>query len=160
MPVQKVFPLKIESTSSGGGQEDMFPVEINALEDSMVMKEILIVDDETNPKTQAIQQGLMPSSSNNRDIALFDRNSGEVGLSYLLTKSQIVANTSFTGNPKKYTVVFATAYPDTNYSIDIDGVDQRVWSYESKTVSGFIINANANTALTGEVSWKTKRNIG
>lgn len=70
-------------------------------------------------------------------------------------KAGIVASTSFTGSPKTYAVVFTTDYPDLNYKINIDGVDQRTWSYSNKTVSGFTIQTNANKALTGEVSWET-----
>lgn len=70
-------------------------------------------------------------------------------------KSGIISAGTFSGSPRKATVVFAAAYPDTNYSIDICGVDSRSWTYESKTASGFVINSNASTALTGEVSWHT-----
>jgi hypothetical protein len=73
------------------------------------------------------------------------------------TKSGIVAAGSFSGNPKKYTVVFGTNFSDTNYSILIDGIDARSWTYEVKTVSGFIIDANANQTLTSEVSWHATR---
>jgi len=71
-------------------------------------------------------------------------------------KSGIVLSGSFSGNPKTYTVSFSAAYPDNNYSIELCGVDARSWTY-SKNPSGvgFTINSNANTALTGEVSWRT-----
>ena len=80
----------------------------------------------------------------------------EMKTSGLKTKSGIVLAASFSGNPKKYSVAFVTAFPDVNYSIEIKGVDVRVWSYDTatKTASGFVINANANQALTGEVSWE------
>lgn len=70
-----------------------------------------------------------------------------------VTKSGIVANTSFTGSPKTYPVVFSTAFSTTDYSISIRGIDNRSWSYESKSVSGFTINANAAAELAGEVSF-------
>ena len=73
-------------------------------------------------------------------------------------KSGNVAAGSFAGNPKKYTVTFTTPFASTNYAINITGADSRSWSWESKTVSGFIINSNANTALTGEVSWQAQLN--
>lgn len=70
-------------------------------------------------------------------------------------KAGIVAHTSFSGNPKKYTVTFTTAYANTNYAINISSVDNRLWSYESKTTTGFILNSNAKQALTAEVTWST-----
>ena len=73
-------------------------------------------------------------------------------------KSGIVLAGSFSLNPKQATVVFTTNFPDTNYSILIDGIDARAWSYSSKTVSGFTLNANANQVLTGEVAWEAVRN--
>lgn len=63
---------------------------------------------------------------------------------------------SFTGNPKKATVTFSSALPDTNYTIKIEGGDSRVWSWESKTTTGFVINANANQPLTVDVDWEAK----
>jgi hypothetical protein len=68
-------------------------------------------------------------------------------------KAGVVASGSFSGNPKKATVSFTTAFGSTNYAISIVGIDARTWTYESKAVGGFVINANANAALSGEVSW-------
>ena len=95
----------------------------------------------------------------NNDIALYDRNTGEKGLSDWWVKSGSVGGASFSGNPKKYTVTFASgfSYPDTTYIISIDSEDARTWTFESKTTTGFTINANANQTFTGEVHWKTKK---
>ena len=70
-------------------------------------------------------------------------------------KSGIVLAASFSGTPLKYTVSFVTPFPDANYAINVLGVDKRSWTYDpaTKTSSGFVINANANGALTGEISW-------
>ena len=89
------------------------------------------------------------------NITLSDDGSGNltINATTLKTKSGLVANTSFSGTPKKATVTFSGAFTNTNYSISIRGIDVRNWTYESKTVNGFVINANANFALTGEVSW-------
>lgn len=92
------------------------------------------------------QSGLMSST----DKTKLD---GMVGV--LQHKSGIISGSSFTGNPKKYTVTFTTAYSSANYSISICSTNARNFTYESKTASGFTINANANTTLTGEVSWST-----
>jgi hypothetical protein len=77
----------------------------------------------------------------------------DLNSSTLPTKSGSVAPASFSGNPKKYAVVFATPFSSTSYEIHITGADSRGWSWESKTASGFTINANANQALTGNVDW-------
>ena len=62
--------------------------------------------------------------------------------------------TSFSGNPKKATVTFSSTLGTTDYSIGITGDVSRTWTYESKTATGFVINSNANTAISGEVSWQ------
>lgn len=77
-------------------------------------------------------------------------------LDLLITKSGRVGAASFTGSPRKATVTFAAPFASTNYSLVITGVDARIWSYESKSASSFVISANANTALTGEVSWQAQ----
>lgn len=69
------------------------------------------------------------------------------------SRRNTVAAASFSGNPKKATVSFATPYADDQYAIAITGADPRIWSYESKTAAGFVINSNSNTAPTGEVSY-------
>jgi hypothetical protein len=71
----------------------------------------------------------------------------------LRTKAGTVAGASFAGNPKKFTVTFTTAYPNTNYSIQITGGVNRTFSYESKSTTGFVINSNANTAFAENVDW-------
>jgi hypothetical protein len=73
----------------------------------------------------------------------------------LKTKAGTIAGASFAGSPKKYSVTFSTAYPNTNYSINITGGVNRTFTYESKSTTGFIINANANTVFTENVDWMT-----
>lgn len=73
-----------------------------------------------------------------------------------IEKRGLVSAVSFSGSPLKATVSFGTAFPDTNYAIKITGVDERVWTYETKTAGGFVINANAAFALSGEVSWSAE----
>lgn len=70
-----------------------------------------------------------------------------------IRKAGVVTAGTFSGNPKKATVTFTEAFQDTNYAIVIVGIDARSWTYESKAAGSFVINTNANTALTGEVSW-------
>ncbi len=71
----------------------------------------------------------------------------------LRTKAGSVANTSFTGNPRKATVTFGTAFADTNYAVVITGEDSRAWSIESKLAGSFVINANSNVGLAGTTYW-------
>ena len=73
----------------------------------------------------------------------------------LATKAGVVLGSSFAGNPKKYTVTFTDAYPNTNYAINITGAVNRTFTYESKSTTGFIINTNANTTFTESVDWMT-----
>ena len=79
-------------------------------------------------------------------------------LDALKTKSGVVAAITFTGSPKKATVTFTTVFPSTAYSVNITGADARSWTIESKLAGSFVINANANQALTGEVSWQAQLN--
>lgn len=68
-------------------------------------------------------------------------------------KAGRVASGTFAGSPKKATVTFTTAFPSANYAVTITGADARVFTIESKVAGSFVINANANTALTGDVNW-------
>jgi hypothetical protein len=70
----------------------------------------------------------------------------------LAQKAAVIAGASFTGSPKKYTVSFATAFADANYvPIVQSGTDNRVYSVESITAAGFVINANSSAAISGNV---------
>lgn len=72
----------------------------------------------------------------------------------LKTKSGIVSGSSFSGNPDKYAVVFATAFADNNYSVTVTGGIERSWTIESKTAAGFTINSNANPGFSENVFWQ------
>lgn len=71
----------------------------------------------------------------------------------LKQKNGSVTGTTFSGNPKKATVTFATPFADNNYAVTVTGEVSRSWSIESKTSAGFTINANANAAFVGNVFW-------
>jgi hypothetical protein len=68
-------------------------------------------------------------------------------------KAGVVPASSFSGSPKTATVAFATSFTDNNYAVNITGIDNRNWSAENLTSSGFTINANANQALISQVFW-------
>jgi hypothetical protein len=91
-------------------------------------------------------------------VAGFMSATDKTKLDAIVSKSGIVASGTFAGNPKKATVTFATAFASANYNISITGVDARTWTIESKVAASFIINANANTALTGDVYWQAMLN--
>jgi len=96
---------------------------------------------------------LISGSTNLYDI--FHQKSG-----YLLQKAGMVSGSSFSGNPDKAVVTFTTNFPDNNYAISIVGTVNRTWTIESKTLSGFTINSNANPGFpSNEVYW-TATEIG
>ena len=74
-------------------------------------------------------------------------------------KSGIVSNTTWTGSPLNYQVVFTSAFPNTNYSVTVTGGDARVWTVESVTANGFIINSNSNTGLLYPTYWIATLNV-
>jgi len=74
-------------------------------------------------------------------------------------KSGVASNTTFTGTPLNYQVLFTSEFPNKNYSVTITGGNARVWTIESKTVSGFIINSNSNTGLLYSTSWIASLNV-
>jgi hypothetical protein len=76
-----------------------------------------------------------------------------VASSSLATKAGSVTNASFAGNPKKATVTFGSAFPNTNYAVTVTGEDARTWTIESKAAGSFVINANSNTNLAATTYW-------
>ncbi len=83
--------------------------------------------------------------------------SGNLLIPFIPQKAGTVTSGSFSGNPKKSTITFSTAFADANYSVSVIGIDSRSWTIESESSSGFTINANANSALTGNVYWVAKK---
>lgn len=80
---------------------------------------------------------------------------GDAGL-----KGGVVAGASFTGSPRKHTVVFAVPFADTDYAITFGSGAGRSFTYESKTINGFIINSNAAAAIAEETSWMAFKSRG
>jgi hypothetical protein len=85
--------------------------------------------------------------------ASYALNGGGTGGGGLKTKSGAQSNASFTGNPKKSTVTFATPFVDNAYAVTVTGDDARSWTIESKVSGSFVINANSNTGLGGSTYW-------
>ncbi len=54
----------------------------------------------------------------------------------------------------RYDVVFDSIYQNTNYAVTISATsDARIWTIQNKLNTGFTINSNSNTPLTGDVFW-------
>lgn len=70
-------------------------------------------------------------------------------------KSGYLVSASFSGNPLTASVSFDTDYADSNYTPSVIGDDSRSWSISNRTPSGFVINSNSSTSLTGNVYWTT-----
>lgn len=69
-------------------------------------------------------------------------------------KSGVIAGGSFAGNPKKYTLIFGTAFADANYSVSIISVNSRSWTVDAgQTAAQVVLNANANANIAGNVYW-------
>jgi len=77
----------------------------------------------------------------------------ETNLADLKTKAGTISAGTFTGTPRIATATFATAFTDANYSVSIIGQDGRTWRYQTKAAGSFVINTQANTALTSAVDW-------
>jgi hypothetical protein len=61
---------------------------------------------------------------------------------------------ALTGGQYVYDVSFGTQYTTEDYSVTVTAVsDARIWTVQSKIVSGFRINSNSNIPLTGDVYW-------
>jgi len=68
-------------------------------------------------------------------------------------KASSASVASFGGRPYSASVTFGTAYPNNLYSVTVTGEDSRAWSISSKTSTGFTIDTNSSTLLTGPVYW-------
>jgi hypothetical protein len=59
-----------------------------------------------------------------------------------------------TASNKSASVVFTTAFPNTNYSVVVTGDAARTWTIQQKSGSRFYINSNSATPMTGSVYWQ------
>ena len=120
--------------------------------------------DEKIPSQKAVKSALNTKQNtlvSSTNIKTINSNSILVSGALLVSlnqKSGVLLSTDFLGTPKKASVTFSNNFSDTNYTISVIGVDSRVWSVESITNSGFVINANASQSLTGNVYWTATKN--
>jgi len=100
-----------------------------------------------------LQQGTNLTVVDNGSGTLTFNATAQVGTG-LVIKAGTVAAATFAGSPKKATVTFGAAFAAATYSINVTGGDGRTWTLESIAVGSFVINANANAALTQPVRWE------
>ncbi len=122
--------------------------------------------DELVPSQQAVKtavDGKQDELVSGTNIKTINGNSilgsGNLLIPLIPQKAGTVTSGSFSGNPKKTTITFSTAFADANFSVSVIGIDSRSWSVESVSSSGFTINANANSALSGNVYWVAKKHV-
>ena len=75
------------------------------------------------------------------------------GGSGLETKAGSVVNTSFGGSPQTASIIFSSAFSNTNYAIVVTGEDPRSWTIESIESGSFKINSNSSIELVGNTYW-------
>jgi len=107
----------------------------------------------TTLSATTLSAGTIFSGSSNLETLFLNKNG------YLLQKANFVSGSTFAGNPKTAVVTFTTNFPNNNYAVVVTGTINRTWTVESKTLSGFTINANANPAFaSSEVYWIATQN--
>jgi len=120
---------------------------------SFTDSEFTVVSTGDNSKKSKLDLSLI-STSTTRTMTVQDKDGtiaflSDIGLPALKTKSGLVLNGAFSGNPKKTApIVFATPFPSANYAITLTAHTQNNTTfsidYESRTATGFIINSHAN----------------
>lgn len=103
---------------------------------------------QTNPAHHAVATQSANGFMSSADKTKLDGISGA-----RIFKSGVIPAASFTGTPRKATLTFGTAFPNTNYQVVVLGADGRFWSYESQLAASIVLNSNAAAALTGPVFW-------
>jgi hypothetical protein len=108
----------------------------------------------------------IPVGTGQSNVILFDTASGQLyytassliggggGTSvdnYLKAGTASIAE--FAGTPYSASITFAASFASSSYSVAVMGVDARAWTVTDKATTGFTINSNSNTLLTGPVSW-------
>jgi len=107
-------------------------------------------------QTSDIQAQTSQSVASAGSLERYARADHKHAMNIPLIKSGLVLNTAFTGATQKVAaVVFATAYSDANYAVNVTGADGRSWIITAQSATGFTINAQAAQALTGNVYWET-----
>jgi hypothetical protein len=174
--------LKIETPAEGGTQTDPFPTEANPSQDYGNMKGI-VFDSVSGNRIEGVSgvqwfrdlaagntsgwtltdlaqrlfgktvQGGTPGDGNQLIWSNANQRWEYRAGSYLKTKAGLIDAGAFSGNPKKASVAFVSPFSVSGYAVALTGADARFWSYESRTVSGFVANSNANQALSNPVNW-------
>jgi hypothetical protein len=80
-------------------------------------------------------------------------NGSPIGTGTSTTKAGSGSISSFGGTPFTSSITFDSPFLNNSYSVAVIGEDARIWSIQSKTNSGFIINTNSSVILTNPVYW-------
>ena len=90
--------------------------------------------------------------------SLYGTSSNAITASYVLggatIKAGILSASAFSGSPFSASVTFANAFPNTLYSTVVTGDASRTWTIQQKSGSGFYINSNSSTPMTGSTYWQ------
>lgn len=100
---------------------------------------------------------LQSTSTQSGYLSSTDWNTFNNKVSSLKEKANTILAASFSSNGTSliYPVTFSTPYSNSNYSISIQGQDERTFTYTSKATTGFTIDSNSVTALSGNVDFIT-----
>lgn len=100
-----------------------------------------------NGGSEANQALVWSDTSTSNGVRLY----GTASVALNVPKAGGVLAASFGGSPLTASVSFNTTMA--NYSVAIVGEDARIWTVQNIGSSGFKINSNSTTALTGTVYW-------
>lgn len=162
--VDGVYALKVESLGTGGNPADerFYPDPINPIQDALVCRRIYLLHDTSVVTDRTVY---VDRDSNGRMLFIDPENPGGRTLSQvyagLSAKSGKVLAASFSGTPRKATVTFTAAYPDTNYSIVLTPILSTLGllytpNVETQLADSFVINMG--TSLISNlvsVAWST-----
>lgn len=88
MPISKIFPLKIESISSGGDENDSGPTEIDPSEDYLTLKGVCFENNDAQ---------LIDIHPNTRGLQFSDQQNGKVSLYNINNLSKYVCDAAYEG---------------------------------------------------------------
>jgi hypothetical protein len=80
-------------------------------------------------------------------------NTASYVLNQPITKAGLISGSTFVGNPKTASIAFITEFPTDLYAITVASDVNSGWSIQNRTATGFELNTNSNTVLTGIVYW-------
>jgi hypothetical protein len=135
----KILIYKFEKSTLGGSQDNKRPTPLDPTEDGILAKEFWLVDDETDPYNDTIQQGIKVDANHN--LVVYDRVTGSKKLSELASgggsqtwseQDATQSNTSSTTLVDRDSLTITNAAAGT-YRIEIDlAFDIELLDYDIK----------------------------